>query len=64
MTEEELKTDMRNLGIQKMEITPDDAIHIERVANEIDVNIKKFCMYCGAHLDSNAKFCASCGQKI
>ena len=64
MTQEELKTTMRRLGIQKMELTPDDAIHIERVANEAESSIKKFCVYCGAQLDSSAKFCSSCGQKV
>lgn len=64
MTEEELKTAMRKLGIQKMELTPDDAIHIERAANETETDTKKFCIYCGAQLDSNAKFCPSCGQQV
>jgi len=64
MTEEELKTAMRNLGIQKMELTPDDGIHIDRVANEAETETKKFCTYCGAQLDSNAHFCSSCGQKV
>ena len=64
MTEEEWKTTMRNLGIQKMELTPDDAIHIERAANETPKEIKKFCVYCGAQLNSNANFCTSCGQKV
>lgn len=64
MTEEELKTTMRKLGIQKMEITQDDAIHIERIANETENQTKNFCMYCGAQLDSTAKFCPSCGQKV
>ncbi|MFX1600824.1 MAG: zinc ribbon domain-containing protein [Promethearchaeota archaeon] len=62
MTEEELKTAMRKLGIQKMELTPDDEIQINRVVNVPET--KKFCTYCGAQLDSNAKFCPSCGQKV
>jgi ribosomal protein L40E len=64
MTEEELKTAMKKLGIQKMELTPDDTIHIERVANETETYTKKFCIYCGAQLSSKADFCSSCGQKI
>lgn len=62
MSEDELKTAMRNLGIQKMELTSDDEIQIDRVANEAEPN--KFCTYCGAQIDSNAKYCPSCGQKI
>lgn len=64
MTEEELKTAMRNLNIRKMELTSDDAIHIERVANETAVETKRFCVYCGAQLNANTKFCPSCGQKV
>jgi ribosomal protein L40E len=64
LTEEELKTAIRRLGIQRMELTPDDAIHIERATNEAETDKKKFCMYCGAQLDSSAKFCSSCGQKV
>ncbi len=64
MTEEELTAAMRNLNIRKMEITPDDAIQIERVANEVETDTKKFCIYCGAQLDSNAHFCPNCGQKV
>ncbi len=64
MGEEEIKTAMKNLNIRKMELTPDDAIHIERVANETTIGTKKFCVYCGAQLNTNAKFCPSCGQKV
>ena len=64
MTEDELKSAMRNLNIRKIELTPDDAIHIERAANETAIETKKFCIYCGNQLDSNAKFCPSCGQKV
>ncbi|MFX1453119.1 MAG: hypothetical protein ACFFCM_19950, partial [Promethearchaeota archaeon] len=42
LTEEELKTSMKNLGIQKMEITAEDERHIERIAN--DMKGTKFCM--------------------
>jgi len=64
MTEEELKTVMRNLNIRKMELTPDDAIQIERAANETTIETKRFCVYCGTQLNANAKFCPSCGQKV
>jgi len=62
MTEEELKVAMRNLNIQKMELTPDNEIQINRIANEDET--RKFCIYCGAKLESNAKFCSECGQKV
>jgi hypothetical protein len=64
ITEEELKAAMRNLNIQKMELTPDDSIQIERAANETAIETKRFCVYCGAQLNTNAKFCTSCGQKV
>jgi hypothetical protein len=64
ITEDELKTAMKNLGIQKMELTADDAIHIERIAHEAEPDIQKFCIYCGDQLVPSAKFCPSCGQKI
>jgi hypothetical protein len=64
LTEEELKSAMRNLGIQRMELTSDDEIHINKVASE-EENIKKnFCSYCGAQLDTNAKYCPACGQEV
>jgi hypothetical protein len=62
MTEEELKTVMRNLGIQKMELTPEDEIEISRVSGEAET--KRFCSYCGAQFNSNVNFCPSCGQKV
>jgi hypothetical protein len=64
MTEEEIKTAMRKLNIRKMELTSDDAIHIERAANETAIETSRFCVYCGSQLNTNAKFCTSCGQKV
>jgi hypothetical protein len=61
MSEDDLKTAMKNLGIKKMELTPDDEIQIDRVANEVEPN--KYCTYCGAQIESIAKYCPSCGQK-
>ncbi|MFX1503580.1 MAG: zinc ribbon domain-containing protein [Promethearchaeota archaeon] len=62
MTEGELKTAMKKLGIQKLELTPDDEAEISKVGNEADT--KRFCTYCGAQLDSNTNFCPGCGQKV
>jgi len=62
MTEEELIKTMRKLDIQKMELTSDDEININNLANEMET--KKFCIFCGAQLNPNANFCPSCGQKI
>ena len=62
MTESELKAAMKKLGIQKLELSPEDEAEISKVENEVDT--KRFCMYCGAQIDSDAKFCPSCGQKV
>lgn len=62
MTEAELKAAMKRLDIQKLEITPKDEMEINKVGGEVET--KRFCQYCGAQLDSSAKFCPSCGQKV
>lgn len=62
MTEAELKAAIKRLGIKKLEITPEDEMEINKVGGEVET--KRFCQYCGAQLDSNAKFCPSCGQKV
>jgi len=62
MTEDELKKTMKKLGIQKLELTPEEEAEISKAGNEAES--KRFCMYCGAQIDSNASFCPSCGQKV
>jgi hypothetical protein len=62
MTEGELKAAMKKLGIQKLELTPEDKAEINKVGNEAET--KRFCTYCGAQLESDAKFCSSCGQNV
>ncbi|MFW9877816.1 MAG: zinc ribbon domain-containing protein [Candidatus Thorarchaeota archaeon] len=62
MTERELKKAIKEKGIQKLELTPEEEAEINKVGNEPET--KRFCMYCGAQLDFNAKFCPNCGQKV
>ena len=62
MTEDELKKAMKKLGIQKLELTPEEEVEINKVGNEVET--KLFCTYCGAQLESDAKFCSSCGQNV
>ncbi|MFX1315598.1 MAG: hypothetical protein ACFE9T_07005 [Promethearchaeota archaeon] len=65
MTEEELKATMRKLGIQKLEITPEDEDTINKVyVEDSNYKIKQYCIYCGARLDRDNKYCPSCGQKV
>jgi hypothetical protein len=65
LTEEELKAVMRKLGIQKLELTPEEEATIDEVDAEGSTqDIKVYCTYCGSKLDRDSKFCQSCGQKI
>ncbi|HUU77539.1 MAG TPA: zinc ribbon domain-containing protein [candidate division Zixibacteria bacterium] len=67
LTEEEIVSGMRHLGIQKIELDDDDRAKIyELDENDEDFKSsgKKYCMYCGEMLDSGANFCTSCGSKI
>jgi hypothetical protein len=64
MTEEELKIAMKNLGIKKMELTADDEIQIDKITAEDNSDTSKFCTYCGAPLEFNARFCPKCGQQV
>ncbi|MFW9829193.1 MAG: hypothetical protein ACFFEY_16585 [Candidatus Thorarchaeota archaeon] len=44
LSEKELKTSMKSLDIQNMEMNAEDELYIERIANEMKAT--KFRMYC------------------
>lgn len=60
LTEEELKASMKKLGIQKLEITPEDK---EEIAN-FERKKGPFCIYCGAKLSPEAVYCPNCGSQV
>jgi ribosomal protein L40E len=60
LTEDDLKAAMRKLGIQKLEITPEDN---EAIANH-EKERGPFCTYCGAKLAPDAVFCSNCGSNV
>lgn len=60
LTEEDLKAEMKRLGIQKLEITPEDH---EAVATH-EMENGPFCTYCGAKLAPNAVYCSNCGSHV
>jgi ribosomal protein L40E len=57
LSEEELKAAMRRRGIEKLELTPEDKKAIAQSRKQ------RFCVYCGAELTSDAKYCHRCGGK-
>ena len=60
LTEEELKEAMRKLGIQKIDLTPEDT---EAVAS-FEREKGPFCIYCGAKVSPEAVYCHNCGSQI
>jgi hypothetical protein len=63
LTEEELKAAMKRLGIQKLELTPEDDAKIDNLDEDQSDSVK-YCSYCGAEVDFKANFCKECGKKI
>ena len=57
LSEEELKAAMRRQSIEKLELTPEDKEAITKQRRQ------RFCVYCGAELSSDAKYCHRCGGK-
>jgi len=58
LTEGELLAAMRRLGIQKLELTPEDREVITRKQRA------RYCIHCGAKLSLEAAYCSECGRKI
>jgi hypothetical protein len=54
LSEDELVTAMKRLGIQKLEITPED--------RKTDPGTVRYCIYCREILASNAAYCSRCGK--
>jgi hypothetical protein len=59
LTEEELISAMKRLGIQKLELTPEDR---EAIANS-KKGESRYCINCGAKLFQIAAYCSECGRK-
>lgn len=74
LTEEELVTSMKKLGIKSIELTEEDETKLEKSQQGDDTQpqdtspaptgAKKFCSNCGAKLGATVKFCSECGQKV
>lgn len=60
LTEEDLKAGMKKLGIQKLEITPED----KKAVTSYESEKGPFCIYCGAKVSPDAVYCSNCGSKI
>ena len=67
LTEEEIVTGMRQLGISRIELDDDDRAKIYSADHDDDdfkSTGKKYCIYCGHLLDYGANYCKSCGSKV
>jgi hypothetical protein len=62
LSEDEIKAAMQRLGIQKIELTPEDEAKLDSFNDGSDS--VKYCSYCGAKVDPKASFCTDCGHKI
>jgi len=63
MTEEELTSAMKKLGIKSLELTRDEKLRVERA----DIETKEStgnCPRCGAALAGDENFCGSCGKSV
>jgi hypothetical protein len=66
MTEDEIKTQVKKLGINKIELTPEDQQKVDQF-DEKDGNFEEsdsVCPNCGEDVFPDAKFCEKCGQKL
>ena len=54
LSENELVAAMKRLGIQKLEVTPED--------HRSGTDPARYCIYCGGTLASNAAYCSRCGK--
>jgi len=67
LTEEEITTGMRQLGIQKIELDDEDRTRIYK-SDEKDEGFKasgqKYCSHCGEMTMQGASFCTNCGANI
>jgi hypothetical protein len=61
LTEEDLKAAMKRLGIQKIELTPDEQ---KAVASSIPAEGDFECSECHATVTATQKFCPSCGAEL
>jgi hypothetical protein len=67
LTEDELKTSMRDLNIENREVSDEEYNRINEQNGKLasDAKTGTFCRYCGSKLDGpNAKFCSNCGSQI
>lgn len=65
MTEDELKSSMRDLNIENREVSDEEFNRINEQTGKSTSDAKSavYCSYCGAKLAGLAKFCSSCGSK-
>lgn len=71
LTEKELKSAMKKLGIKELKLTPEDEDAIaaadeedEKQQTEMSTPKASFCPNCGDPLGTDQKFCEKCGYKI
>ena len=60
LSEKEILAAMKQLGIQKLEVTPED----NGAISHSTTREARYCIYCGNKLSSEAVFCELCGRKI
>ncbi len=61
LTEDELKAAMKKLGIQKIELTPEEQ---KQVASPPQAEGEFECSECHASVTATQKFCPSCGAEL
>jgi hypothetical protein len=61
LTEEELKAAMKRLGINKLELTPEEQ---KQVASPVQAEGEFECSECHAMVTATQKFCPSCGAEL
>ncbi len=66
LTEEELKSSMRDLNIENREISDEEhnRINEQNGMSTSDAKHNAYCKFCGAKLTGPGKFCANCGSKV
>jgi hypothetical protein len=66
LTEDELKSSMRDLNIENREVSDEEYNRINEQTGKPTTGAKTegYCRFCGAHLTGPGKFCANCGSKV
>ncbi|MBD3192701.1 MAG: zinc-ribbon domain-containing protein [Candidatus Heimdallarchaeota archaeon] len=65
LTEEEIITGMRHLGIERIDLTSEDEARVYDLdREESGKSTTRYCPNCGKRIEPKDRFCAYCGKQL